>query len=59
MRVTVLGTEAAVSDKQPETDTGAGDYLIEGLRELDHKMYTDKFKSTRKSFRRQDSKLGS
>ena len=46
-----------MSDKQPETDTGAGDYIIEGLRELDHKVYTDKFKSTRKSLRRQDSKF--
>ena len=56
MRVTVLGTEAVASDKQLDTDSGTSSFLVEGLRALDHKTYTDKFKSTRKSLKRKDSK---
>ena len=57
MKVTVLGTEAVTSDKQLDTDSGTSNFLIEGLRAIDHKKFRDKFKSTRKSLRRMDSKF--
>ena len=56
MKVTILGTEAVASDKQLDTGNDISNYLIEGLRVIDHQKYSSKFKSTRKSLRRKDSK---